>query len=86
MSKFSHLIPAAYNDKVVDHGTHVVVGGEIFITDNEEIAIAIIDSAQHDIMVVLQHEPDRFTFYSSYGIDEGGQDLVSFYLNEWFSA
>lgn len=84
MTMFSHLIPANHIDKVVDHGTHVVIGGEIFITDNEEIAIAIIDSVKPDFLVVLQHEPDKFTFYSSYGVDEGGQGLVSYYINEWF--
>lgn len=83
MSKFSHLIPPAYHSKVVDHGTHVVIGGEIFITDNEEIAIAIIDSTQHDFMVILQHEPDKFTCYSGYGVDEGGQGIVEHYVSAW---
>lgn len=86
MATFSHLIPPAYHSKVVDHGTHVVIGGEIFITDNEEIAIAIIDSTQHDFMVILQHEPDNFTFYSSYGVDKGGKGLVSWYISEWFDG
>lgn len=84
-SKFSHLIPAEYRDKVVDHGTHIVVGGEIFITDNEEIAIAIIDSTEPDFLVVLQREPDKFSFYSSHGLDEGGSGLIEFYVDEWFS-
>ena len=84
MTTVSHLIPPAYTSKVVDHGTHVVIGGEMFITDNEEIAIAIIDSTQPDFMVILQHEPDQFTFYSSHGVDKGGQDLVKWYINEWF--
>lgn len=83
MSKFSHLIPAEHLDKVVDHGTHVVIGGEVFITDNEEIAIAIIDSNQSDPLVVLQHEPDKFTCYSGYGIDEGGQGIVEHYVSAW---
>ncbi|QXV84552.1 hypothetical protein bas24_0092 [Escherichia phage SeppeHuegi] len=86
MTTFSHLIPPAYHSKVVDHGTHVVIGGEIFITDNEEIAIAIIDSTQHDFMVILQHEPDNFTFYSSYGVDKGGKGLVGWYISEWFDG
>lgn len=86
MTTFSHLIPPAYHSKVVDHGTHVVIGGEIFITDNEEIAIAIIDSTQHDFMVILQHEPDNFTFYSSYGVDKGGKSLVGWYISEWFDG
>ena len=84
-SKFSHLIPAEYRDKVVDHGTHIVVGGEIFITDNEEIAIAIIDSTEPDFLVVLQRESDKFSFYSNHGLDEGGSGLIEFYVDEWFS-
>ncbi|WPJ68554.1 hypothetical protein OMDBNIEC_00068 [Salmonella phage STP-SP5] len=84
MTKFSHLIPAEHFEKVVDYGTHVVIGGEIFITDNEEIAIAIVDSTKHDFLLVLQREPNKFSFYSNHGVNEGGQSLIDFYINDWF--
>lgn len=84
MTNFRHLIPAKHLDKVVDHGNHVVIGGEIFITDSEEVAIAIIDSATTDIMVIMQYEHDDYLiFVYCVGTDRGGAGLASHYIDGW---
>lgn len=60
----------------------------VFITDNEEIAIAIIDSAIDETLVVYFSKKDDtwFHYTNCHGLGRGDKNDTEYIICEWFDT
>lgn len=81
--KLMEVFPS--NVEGVDEGTYWRLPHNVFVTANEGVACAIIDSAIDDVLVVYWSQCDQtyFHYTNGYGSGEGGVASTRAQIAEW---
>lgn len=70
------VLPSQLNWRIKDFHNYVQVNDDIFFTDCEEVAIAIIDSLQTNGLVIFWDGVNDYSVYSEKYLGEGGSLFV----------
>lgn len=82
----NELLPSDFMGTIKNYTNYSQISDNIFITDNEEIAIAIVDSIQNDSVVIFRNSADKYSVYSEKYLGEGNSDFAKSYIRKFLTS
>lgn len=79
------LLPSSFEGEVRHFPGYSQISNNIFVTDNEEIAIAIVDSMQSNSLVIFRNGADNYSAYSEKYLGKGCTDFAKAFIARYLT-